>query len=198
MKSIFTSILLLPVWVFIGKAVFDTSALPTDRSRPEIKVFRVFDGNVEFKSTAPLEIIEAKSNQLRGAIEPATQSFAWSVDIITFQGFNSPLQREHFNENYLESSRYPKATFTGRIIEKIDFTKDGIFSVRAKGKLVIHGIEQERIIKGKLEIRGRKILVQTNFIVPLTDHDITIPKIVHQKIAEEIAVSVNALLVAAD
>lgn len=157
-------------------------------------VYRCTNGRVEFKSDAPLEIIEARSSAMQGAIDPAKQSFAWLVELGSFEGFNSPLQRDHFNENYLESERYPRATFTGKIIEQINFDQDGVYAVRAKGKLNIHGTEQERIIKGRLEKKGRKLYVSANFTVPLTDHNISIPKIVHQKIAEEITVSINAEL----
>ena len=196
MKTAIAHILFIPVWIGAGIALSGRFNLPGFSGQPGSGVFRGDSGVLQFKSNAPLEVIEAKSSKLRGVIDVATQSFAWSVDIISFEGFNSPLQREHFNENYLESTRYPKATFAGKIIEKVDFEKDGTVSVRAKGKLVIHGVEQERIIKGKLEVKGRKLRIQASFTVPLTDHDITIPKIVHQKIAEEIAVSVDAVLTA--
>lgn len=159
---------------------------------PEKNVYQCMKGRISFRSNAPLEIIEARSSRLRGVIDPANQQFAWSVDISSFDGFNSPLQREHFNENYMESSKHPNATFTGKVIEKINFEQDGSYPVRAKGKLLIHGVEQERIIKGTLEVKGRKLRIQAAFSVPLTDHNISIPKIVHQKIAEEIAVTVEA------
>ena len=157
-------------------------------------VFRCENGKVVFKSNAPLEAIQAKSTKLRGVIDTARQSFAWSVDIKSFEGFNSPLQREHFNENYMESKQYPKASFTGKIIEKVDFQKNGTYSVRAKGKLNIHGVEQERIIKSKLEVEGNKVRIQSEFSVPLADHNISIPKVVYQKIAEQIDVKVEAEL----
>lgn len=158
-------------------------------------VYQCTTGSIQFKSEAPLELIEARSTQLLGAINPANQTFAWSVDVLSFSGFNSTLQREHFNENYLESTRYPKATFAGKIIEKIDFDKDGVYSVRAKGKLNVHGVEQERIIKGQLERKGRKLHISASFSVPLTDHNITVPKIVYQKIAQEILITVDADLI---
>ncbi|HRI58767.1 MAG TPA: YceI family protein [Saprospiraceae bacterium] len=157
-------------------------------------VFRCENGKISFKSDAPLEVISAKSGKLRGVIDTTKQTFAWSVDIKTFEGFNSPLQREHFNENYMESKKYPKASFSGKIIEKIDFQKNGTYAVRAKGQLNIHGIEQERIIKSQLEVNDGKLRVQATFTVPLTDHNITIPKVVYQKIAEEVAITVNAEL----
>jgi len=158
-------------------------------------IFRCENGKVGFKSDAPLEVIQAKSGKLRGVIDTAKQTFAWSVEIKTFEGFNSPLQREHFNENYMETKKYPKASFSGKIIEAVDFQKNGTYAVRAKGQLNIHGVEQERIIKGQLEVRDNKIRVQSKFTVPLADHNITIPKVVYQKIAEEITVTVDAELV---
>ena len=94
----------------------------------------------------------------------------------------------------METKKYPKASFAGKIIEDIDFQKDGTYSIRAKGQLNIHGVEQERIIKSQLEVRDNKIRVQSTFTVPLADHNITIPKVVYQKIAEEISVVVDAEL----
>lgn len=84
----------------------------------------------------PLELIEARSIELKGLIDPAKQTFAFSVSTNSFEGFNSKLQREHFNENYLESAKYPKSTFTGKIIEKVDFTTNGEHIICAKGKLL--------------------------------------------------------------
>lgn len=157
--------------------------------------YRCENGKVQFKSDAPLEVIQAHSSKLRGILDPDRKAFAWTVEIATFEGFNSPLQREHFNENYLETTRFPKAVFSGKIIEDIDFSQSGTYPVRAKGKLVLHGVEQERIIKGQLELRNGIARVRALFTVPLADHDIAIPKVVYQKIAEEISVSVEAELV---
>ena len=157
------------------------------------QVYKTSKASVYFKSDAPLEVIEAKSKNLKGAIDASNRTFAFSIPINTFLGFNSPLQREHFNENYLESKKYSNGTFTGKIIEKIDFTKDGKHLVRAKGKLTIHGVTQERIIKSHLEIRRGKIYIETNFTVLLDEHKIRVPKIVYQKISKEIFVEVNAI-----
>lgn len=172
-----------------------TLPLVEEKDLDEQGVFRCENGKVNFKSDAPLEVIQAKSSKLRGVIDTSKQTFAWTVDIKTFEGFNSPLQREHFNENYMETKKYPKASFAGKIIEKVDFQKNGIYTIRAKGKLNIHGVEQERIIKSQLEVNGNKLRVLSSFGVPLTDHNITIPKVVYQKIAEEINVTVDAELV---
>lgn len=166
------------------------------RQSPGTATYRCDNGKVFIKSEATLELIQARSKKLRGAIDPVNNTFAWSVETSSFEGFNSPLQREHFNENYMESNRFPKVSFSGKIIEKIDFQTDGAYTVRSKGKLVAHGIEQERIIRSVLEIKGGKLYIRSQFTVPLADHNINIPHIVHQKIAEEVLVNIEAEMIA--
>ncbi len=150
------------------------------------------NGEIRIKSDAPLELIEASSRQLKGVIDITGRSFSFSVNTRSIQGFNSPLQQEHFYENYMETSKYPVSTFKGKIIEQVDLSVDGNYQLRAKGLLNVHGVEQERIIKADVKVKGEIITVTSSFTVPLTDHNITIPKIVYQKIAEEILVTVTA------
>lgn len=156
------------------------------------QVWKCKGGKIEFNSDAPLEIINAKSGELRAVIDPANGNFAFSVRNSSFRGFNSVLQEEHFHESYMESHRYDVSSFMGKIIEKIDFTKGGTFTIRAKGKLSVHGLERERIIQSVVQINGSKMNVKSTFMVPLVEHNISIPKLVHQKIAEEIQVKINA------
>ena len=158
------------------------------------QIYRATEGAIHFLSDAPLELIEARSDQLDGALRNEDRTFAFTVPIKSFEGFNSPLQREHFLENYLESGKIPSANFTGKIIEEIDLTKPGSYSVRVKGALIIHGITKERIIRSTLETDGSQIEISCTFEVKLDDHGIRIPRIVYQKIAESITVTVNAKL----
>lgn len=150
------------------------------------------NGSVSFTSNAPLEIIKASSNQMKAAIDPASNQFVFSVNIQSFNGFNSGMQKEHFNEKYMESDLYPMATFKGKIIEKIDFSGDGIYDVRAKGDLIMHGQTQTRIIRSRITIKNGKISIQSEFTVPLADHNIMVPKLISEKIATEIDVNINA------
>lgn len=158
------------------------------------KKFTISQGTIKFASKAQLELIQANSNQLQGIINPTSNQFAFLVNIKSFQGFNSGLQRQHFNENYMESEKFPVAKFSGKIIEQVNFTTDNTIEVRAKGELEIHGQKQIRIIKAKITVKGNQLAVEAHFLVPLSDHSITIPKIVSQKIATEIEVDINALL----
>ena len=158
------------------------------------QIYMTRTGTATFVSNAPLEIIKAESAEVSGAINLADRSFAFTINNNSFKGFNSSLQQEHFYENYMEIQEYPLSTFKGKIIEEIDATSAREQVVRAKGTLVIHGVEQERIIKGTMKISGDKILVEADFAVPLEDHQIKIPRVVYQKIAEIIEVSINAEL----
>lgn len=153
-------------------------------------------GKAHFVSNAPLELIEASAEDLKGAVDISANTFAFTLDIRSFNGFNSALQKEHFNENYMESNRFPKAIFKGKIIDDVDLSRPGSYQVRAKGSLEIHGIVQERVIPCTLEVSDNQVLVSSQFTVPLTDHNISIPKLVYQKIADVIHVDIQARLAA--
>ena len=149
------------------------------------------NGKVSFLSEAPLEIIRAKSDKLKGAIDKTQNTFAFAVDIHSFKGFNSDLQREHFHENYMQTEKLPIASFSGKFIEPIDFNTNGTYVIRAKGMFSIHGVQKERIIKGVVVVNNNSVDVDAVFTVKLEDHDIKVPKIVYEKIAEEIRVEIS-------
>jgi hypothetical protein len=157
-------------------------------------IYSCSNGKISFSSNAPLELINAESQELRGAIDLVKRTFAFTVKITSFYGFNAELQREHFNENYMESEKFPEATFKGKIIEEVDFSNETIYFVRAKGTLTIHGVEQERIINVTVTVKGNTVTCEAKFPVQLSEHNITVPKVVHEKIASEVIVEVNAVL----
>lgn len=152
-------------------------------------------GEITFTSNAKLELINAASKKLHGRIDPATGQFAFIVKIQSFEGFNSKLQREHFNENFMETDKYFEASFAGKIIEPINFSVDGTYDVRAKGSLVIHGKKQIRIIPARIQIEKGRLKIVSEFTVPLQDHDIKIPQLVTEKIATEITVRISVSMV---
>jgi polyisoprenoid-binding protein YceI len=158
------------------------------------QLYTASNGTIHFRSDAKLELIKANSNEMRGKLDAGKKTFAFIVKMNSFKGFNSPLQKEHFNENYLESNQYPDASFSGKIIEDIDFSKDGNFTIRAKGNLLLHGVTQERIIKCEVTVKNKLVNILSNFTVQLSDHNIAIPKIVHEKLASEIKVEVKAVM----
>ena len=146
---------------------------------------------MKFVSKAPLETIKAESKKLSGVLDAEKRVFAFSIPVTSFEGFNSPMQKEHFNEDYLESDIISKATFKGKIIEEINLTNPGTYSIRAKGMMNIHNVEKEMIIKSKLISTATQLTVESSFTIKLKDFNIRIPKLVNQKIAEDIFVDVK-------
>ncbi|MFI5134733.1 MAG: YceI family protein [Chitinophagales bacterium] len=164
---------------------------PTKLQSQEKFVYSGNKGKVHFVSNAPLEHIEATSNQLSGGMNAQTREIYFTLRIVSFNGFNSGLQQEHFNENYLESELYPTSNFKGKLVDEVDLTKNGIYNVRVKGFLTIHGVSVERIISGKITVNGNTMQIESNFPVLLADYNITVPRIVEMKIAKEIMVDVK-------
>lgn len=154
-------------------------------------IFTARDGKAYFLSDAPLEMISATSNSLIGILSLEDRRFSFSIPVNTFEGFNSALQQTHFNDDYLETDIYPNATFKGKIIEEVDLSEPGSYRIRAKGKLDIHGLVHDRIIRCDLVVEAERISVKAQFTVYLDNHDIKIPSILNQKIAEEIQVEIS-------
>ncbi len=152
------------------------------------QLFKAEEGLVSFFSKAPLENIAAQNKAVASLIHTGTRKIAVSIPIRQFD-FPNDLMEEHFNENYLESEKYPKATFSGVINETIDFSRPGSYAVSATGKFSIHGVETDRTLKGTLTIKDNTTFeLVSDFEVKLADHNITIPTIMFNKIAEVVQV----------
>lgn len=151
-------------------------------------------GKIDFKSEAPLELITASTPNFRAIVDTAKGEFAIIIPIQNFVGFNSPLQREHFFENYMEVESFTNATYSGKILEPIRYSTTP-FTITLKGPLNIHGVKKQRIIEATCTWLDKSTLqIDGNFQVPLSDHNIEIPRVVFQKIAEVIDVNVTATL----
>lgn len=180
--------------MFIIRMLFIAGLILFSNQLHAQSVYHVTNGSIDFNSNAPNEIIKATSEGLHGVLDIEKNIFAFKIDMTTFEGFNSPLQREHFNENYMESHIYQEAKFSGKIIENVNLKKNGSYTIRAKGKLDIHGVSKERIIYIDIAVEGSSIIAKSDFKVLLADHDIKIPRVVYDKLATEVNVSMNALL----
>jgi polyisoprenoid-binding protein YceI len=148
---------------------------------------------ISFFSAAALENITAVNKSTKPILNTATGDVLVKVTITGFT-FEKALMQEHFNENYMESEKYPQAMFKGKINEKVDYKKDGMTKVTITGKMTIHGVEQERTIDAVLNIKGGVITVDSNFKVALKDYNITVPELLFQKIAEVVDVKMHAEL----
>lgn len=155
------------------------------------KPYEIDKGKIDFSSNAAVELITGSDEKVQGLVDPAKNTFAFIVNMKGFSGFNSALQKEHFNEKYLETDKFYQATFSGSFIDPVNYEKEGVYKVQAKGFLTIHGIKQTRIIPGTITIEKGKMVIDADFVVPLADHGIKIPEIVSQKIATEINIKLK-------
>ena len=150
-------------------------------------------GKISFFSKAIIENIEAHNRSVTCVLDTKSGNVQFSVPIKGFE-FEKALMQEHFNENYLESDKYPRGEFKGQIVNngEIDYTKDGVFQGKVKGKLTIHGQTNDVETDGKITKEGNKILIFSEFNVRLPDYKIRNEKL--QNISNNIKVTVNCSL----
>ena len=148
------------------------------------------NGHISFFSHAPIEDIEANNNAVSSVL--SNGGMAFEAPIKSFE-FKKELMQEHFNENYLESDKFPKATFKGTIIDfnKIDLKKNGVYPVAVDGNMTIHGVTNKVKIKGTLTVKDNTIRAQSSFPISIKDYNISIPTLVIEKIAEVVQVTVD-------
>ncbi|MDB5132648.1 MAG: polyisoprenoid-binding protein [Mucilaginibacter sp.] len=146
---------------------------------------------ISLYSSAPIEDIKAVSTVGVSVYNSSSDELDFSVPIRSFQ-FDKSLMQEHFNSDYMESDKYPRATFKGKIQEHIDVTKDGAYPVKVSGALSVHGVTQNRTIPGTISVKNGVISMTSEFMVKCTDHHIDIPQIVFHHIAESIQINVSA------
>jgi hypothetical protein len=148
---------------------------------------------VSIFSSTPVEDIKASSNAGTAVLILEKQELAVQIPIKSL-AFDKKLMEEHFNENYMESDKFPLARFKGNIEPKIDWKKDGDYQVTAKGTLTVHGVAQARTIQGRISIKNGIISLNSSFDVACASHKIEIPSLVFTKIAEVIKVTIQGTL----
>jgi polyisoprenoid-binding protein YceI len=150
-------------------------------------LFSTNNGETTFHSETPVEDITAVNKLGQSILNTSTNEIVVQMNMKQFD-FPNKLMQEHFNENYIESDKYPKAIFKGKINEKIDFTNNGTYDITATGDFTIHGVTKMRTLKGKVTVNQGNLSIITDFDVSLTDHKIEVPQIVFVKIAQVIKV----------
>src|SRR5665213_1397851 len=155
----------------------------------DIYVWR--NAKITLYSSAPIEDIKAVTSTGASVYNAASGELDFSVSIRSFQ-FDKSLMQEHFNSDYMESDKFPRAIFKGKLANHIDITKDGTYPVKVAGQLTVHGVIQSRTIPGTISIKNGVVSMTSEFMVKCTDHHIDIPQIVFHHIAESIQVNVFA------
>jgi len=153
------------------------------------------NGMIRFNSDTQMEKIEGVSRQVNAALLNPTGDLVFKVLIMSFN-FEKALLQQHFNENYMETDKFPEATFVGKVtnIKEINITKDGSYPANIEGKLTIHG--QTKPIKetATIEIKGGTVTLKGKFNILLSDYKISVPNTVINNISKTIEITVDALL----
>lgn len=150
------------------------------------------NGKITFFSKTDIEDIDAVNNQAVSVLNTQNGDIAFSVLINGFL-FKKALMQEHFNENYMESAKYPKASFKGAITDftKVNFRKDGVYNVTVTGDLNLHNVTNKVTVPAVIEITGGKLKAKAVFNVKPDDYKITIPKVVENNISKTIEIKVD-------
>lgn len=150
---------------------------------------------ISFNATAPNspEKIEAVTNEAANVLDIKSGDIAFQVLIKSFK-FERALMQEHFNENYMESDKYPKASFVGKItnMPEVNFDKDGTYNAKVTGKLIMHGVENAVTVPGTITIKGSSIMLRAKFSVKLQDYKISIPSVVADKVGKEAVITLES------
>ncbi|EMR02659.1 YceI family protein [Cesiribacter andamanensis] len=175
-KALILSILLIGLW---------TSAQAQGK-------FFTRDGYISFFSHTDVEDIDAHNRKVASVLDAQSGQLEFAVLMRAFE-FKKALMQEHFNENYVESTKHPKAQFKGKILNlaSVDFGTDGTYPVAIEGELTIKGVTKPLRTQGTIIVKGGIPHGKAEFTVLPSDYNIQIPALVRKNIAEEIQVKVD-------
>jgi polyisoprenoid-binding protein YceI len=176
MKKLLTAILL---FVFLIRPAISRSQVYSTRT-----------GFIGFYSSTSLEDIKAENNQAYAAIDLGKKQLALAVLLKGFT-FTKELMQEHFNENYVESDKYPKASFTGSFTGDVNPTTDGAYKITVSGNLTLHNVTKSISAPATIEVKNGHLIGNTEFKVKPEDFNISIPGVVRDKIDKDITIKVN-------
>lgn len=174
--------------LFFSFVLFVTASQAQDR-------FFTKTGKINFTSKAPMEDIEGKNKTVTAVLDTKSGAFQFSVQMKSFE-FEKALMQQHFNENYVESDKYPDATFRGVVVNNgaVNYAKDGTYNVTVRGKLTIHNITKDVEVPGTITVNGGKVDATSTFNILLSDYRISIPSAVKEKVSNSIRVIVDTRL----
>lgn len=150
------------------------------------------DGYIKFYSHTVIEDITAQNRKVAAVFDAIKGEVVVIVVMSEFQ-FEKKLMQEHFNENFVESHKYPKAIFNGRIENNIsvDYNTQGTYTTKVQGEMTIHGTTRSVSAEGTLEVTANGIIARTGFFLNPGDYEIKIPRVVRDNIAENMEITVE-------
>ncbi len=155
------------------------------------------DAKVYFDATSANspERIEATNKSGTFVVEQVSGRLETAILVKGFQ-FEKALMQEHFNENYLESSKFPKATFKGKIddLAKVKFDQDGTYKTTVSGDLTLHGVTKAVSTPATFTVKSGKITIAANFVAVLADYGVSVPSLVADKLAKDAKITIGGTL----
>jgi polyisoprenoid-binding protein YceI len=151
------------------------------------------NATVLFNADGPMEKIEARNGQGASVLDMKTGNMEFMVNMKAFE-FEKALMQEHFNENYVESDKYPKAVFKGTIVDmsKVNLKADGTYPVQVKGTMTLHGVTNEMLSDGTIEVKDGKVVGKSKFTLKCSDYKIEIPALVKEKVSNVVTIQVTS------
>lgn len=149
---------------------------------------------VHFFSPAPIADIEAISNSATASLDLTKKEVEITMNVASFK-FKKALMQTHFNEKYIESDKFPTASFKGKFTDNINLSKDGVYQFDIEGKFNIHGVERTKTVPCKIIVKDQKIVFETNFKLLSADFKIKAPDIIYRKVGQEVTIDVTGILI---
>ncbi len=154
-------------------------------------------GKISFNATSPKspEKIEAVNNEVAAILDAKTGDFVFQLPVKSFK-FERDLMQQHFNENYMESDKFPKAQFKGKIanMQEVNLEKDGSYKTTVAGELTIHGVAKTVSVPGTVVVKGGNATASAKFTVHLADYKVEVPTVVADKVAKDAVIIVDAAM----
>ena len=154
-------------------------------------------GKIQFDATTKNspESISGKNRSVTAVLDTKSGNLQFSLLMKGFT-FEKALMEEHFNENYVESEKYPKSEFKGSVVNnaEVNYTKEGTYTAKVKGSLMIHGVTKEVETSGKIIIKDGKPTLKASFSVVMADYNIAVPTVVSDKVAKNATIDLECAL----
>ncbi len=157
------------------------------------QIYIADSSRVSFFSATNVEDIEADNTISKPVMSTETGAIQVSISIKDF-AFKSPLMEEHFNEDYMESDKFPHAVFKGKVNEKVDYSKDGVSTVTVTGTMNMHGVNKTITIPGTITVKSGLIFLWSKFDVVMADYNIKVPEVLGNNLSDHVAVTLTATM----
>lgn len=152
---------------------------------------------ISFNATTPKspEKIEAVNNEVAAILDGSNGDFVFQAPVKSFK-FERELMQQHFNENYMESDKYPKSTFKGKVTNMgdVNLAKDGTYKVNVTGELTVHGVTKTVTVPGTITVKGGNATASAKFVIHLADYKIDVPTMVADKLAKDASIVIDAAM----